>query len=77
MGHLCDSGTFLNLMGSVLFQNMYSLDTISKEVRFVCLYNDNIKEVSPVFSHHVCHSFIPAGRKRTLVKQIAGELFTL
>lgn len=27
------------------------------------MHNDNIKEVSPVSSHHVCHSFIPARRK--------------
>lgn len=26
------------------------------------MHNDNIKEVSPVSSHHVCHSFIPARR---------------
>lgn len=54
---------------------MYSLDAISEEVWLVCLYNDNIKEVSPVFSHHVCHSFIPVGRKRTLVQLISREVF--
>lgn len=40
--------------------NSYLLDTVSEEVRFVCLHNDDIKEFSPVLSHHVCHSFVPA-----------------
>lgn len=40
------------------------LDAVGKEVRLVCLYNDNIEEVSPLFPHHVCHSFIPAHRKK-------------
>lgn len=55
--------------------NIYSLDTISEKVRFVCLYNDNIKKVPPVFSHHVRHSFIPAHRKKKkLERQIATEV---
>lgn len=50
--------------------NFYSLDTIGEEVRFVCLHDDNIEEVSPVFSNHVRHSFIPE-------KQIATQQLTL
>lgn len=48
---------------SIFSCNIYSLDTIGEEVRFVSMHNDNIEEVPPVFSHHVCHSFIPAYRK--------------
>lgn len=44
--------------------HLYSLDTVSEEVRFVCMHNDYVKKVSPIFSHHVCHSFVSAHRKR-------------
>lgn len=54
--------------------NIYSLYTISEEVRFVRMHNDNIKEVSPVFSNHVCHSFIPAFRKGKKTQVATGHL---
>lgn len=38
----------------------HSLDTVGEEVRFVCLHNDHIKEVSPAFPHHVRHSSVTA-----------------
>lgn len=61
-----------------VFQNTYSLDTVSEEVRFVCLHNDNIKEVPPVFSHHVHHSFIPVHREKEKNRyQIATEQFIM
>lgn len=57
---------------------LYSLDTVSEEVRFVCVHNDYVKKVSPVFSHHVCHSFVSAHRKHVKKKKsIATEQFTL
>lgn len=41
----------------------HSLDAIGEEVRFVSVNDDDVKEVSPVFSHHVSHSFVTAHRK--------------
>lgn len=41
----------------------HSLDAVSEEVRFVCMHDDDIKKVSPVLSHHVSHSFVPADGK--------------
>lgn len=41
----------------------HSLDTVSEEVRFVCMHDDHVKEVSPVLSHHMSHSFVPADGK--------------
>lgn len=38
----------------------YSLDTVCEEMRLVRLYNDHVEKVSPVFSHHVRHSFVTA-----------------
>ena len=61
-----------------VLQNIYSLYTVCEEVRFVCLHNDNIKEVSPVLSHHVRHPFIPVHKeKETNRYQIATEQFIM
>lgn len=34
------------------------LHTVIKKVWLVSLNNDNIKEVPPIFSHHVLHAFV-------------------
>lgn len=46
-------------------------------MRLVCLYNDHVKKVSPVFSHHVRHSFVTAeGRfKKKQKENIATQQF--
>lgn len=55
----------------------YSLDTVREEMRLVCLHNDHIEEVSPVFSNHVCHSFVTAeGRfKKKEKKRLQHSFF--
>lgn len=57
---VCQLQTFKRLRWSSVF---YSLDTVREEMRLVCLHNDHVKKVSPVFSHHVRHAFVTAQRE--------------
>lgn len=43
-------------------------------MRFVCLHNHNVKEIPPVFPHHVRHPLVPAHSRKNYTLQQFGLL---